>query len=190
MPAKDTQFLSCACRFWCSSCHRSWASAQVKILCHMSTQHRIYHGQVLLRVFAQRCQKCPWSQFENPEFPTDSTMRILSNLAQCILRSYYGHNFRKMPVAPVMGLNGPHNRCHCEACALGICARSSQIPIKKPTDSPPSGPKPGFLLLYGNETPDDPSLDFTSGDIITFCYLALFFVLCIIIFFKQTKSNW
>lgn len=177
-------------RFSCSSCHRSWASAQVKILCHMSTHNRIFHGQVLLRVFAQRCQKCPWSRFENPEFSSDSTMRILNNLAQYILRSYYGHNLRKMPVAPVVGLNGPHDRSNCEACTLGICVRGSQVPIKKPTESPPSGPQPGFLLLYGNATPGDPPLELTSDDIIKFCCFALFFILWILICSKQNKSNW
>ncbi|XP_027807277.2 receptor-transporting protein 4 [Marmota flaviventris] len=177
-------------RFCCSSCHRSWASAQVKILCHMSTQHRIYNGQVLLRIFAQRCQKCSWSQFENPEFSSDSTMRILNNLAQCILHSYYGHNFRKMPVAPVVGLNGPHDRSNCEACTLGICVRGSQVPIKKPTESPPSGPNPRVLIFYGNEIPGDPPLEFTSDDIIRIFCFALFFIVWIVICAKQNKSNW
>lgn len=177
-------------RFWCSSCHRSWASAQVKILCHMSTEHRIYHGRVLMRVFAQRCQKCSWSQFENPEFSSDSTMRILNNLARCILHSYYGHDFRKMPVAPVVGLDGPHDRSNCEACTLGICGRGSQGPIKKPIESPPSTLKPGFLILYGNATPGDPPLELTSNDISMICCIALLFILFIAICCEQNKSKW
>uniref|UniRef100_A0A8D2CPS3 3CxxC-type domain-containing protein n=1 Tax=Sciurus vulgaris TaxID=55149 RepID=A0A8D2CPS3_SCIVU len=175
-------------RFWCSSCHRSWTSAQVKILCHMYRERRTTQGQVLMRVFAQRCQKCSWSQFENPEFSSDSTMRILNNLAQCILHNYYGHNFRKMPVAPVVGLDGPHDRSNCEACTLGVCVRGSQGHIKKPTESPPSTPKPGhFLILYGNATPGEVPLELTSADILVIGGIAIFFILFIAIWWEQNK---
>uniref|UniRef100_A0A8B7V4M3 Receptor-transporting protein 4 n=1 Tax=Castor canadensis TaxID=51338 RepID=A0A8B7V4M3_CASCN len=123
-------------RFWCSLCHRSWSSAQVKILCHMYREPGKSQGQVLMRVFAQRCQKCSWSQFEKPEFSTESIKRILQNLIQYILWRYYGHDFRKMPMIREVPLNGPHDTNNCEACTLGSCTKGSLKQTAKPSTFP------------------------------------------------------
>ncbi|XP_012930430.2 receptor-transporting protein 4, partial [Heterocephalus glaber] len=75
-------------RFSCTLCHQSWDSAQVKILCHVYWDHWTCQGQVFMRLFAQKCQKCLCSQLENPEFSTDSIMKILETLVQYILQRY------------------------------------------------------------------------------------------------------
>ncbi|KAJ8776044.1 hypothetical protein J1605_015888 [Eschrichtius robustus] len=103
-------------RFSCSSCHRSWASAQVQILCHMYLEHQKSQGKVLVRLFGQRCRKCSQSQFEKPEFSLDSTMRILNNLVQRILERFYRNGIRKvleMPVIQEVPLNGHHDVVNC-----------------------------------------------------------------------------
>ncbi|KAM5335298.1 LOW QUALITY PROTEIN: receptor-transporting protein 4 [Glossophaga mutica] len=122
-------------RFQCSSCKRNWASAQVKILCHMHLEPRKSQGRVLMRLFSQRCQKCSRSRFEKPEFSSDSTMRILNNLVRRIQEKYYGDGVKKyseIPVIPEVPLNGSHDMANCEACVLGFCTRSSQSCMTKP----------------------------------------------------------
>lgn len=127
-------------RFWCTSCHQSWDSAQVKILCHVYWEHWTCQGQVLMRIFAQRCPKCFYSQLENPEFSTDSIMKILENLAQYILHRYYGHGFRERPVIRAVPLQGPHDTRKCQSCLGGVCVQGSQrrIIAKPSTSSPQS----------------------------------------------------
>ncbi|XP_017405067.1 receptor-transporting protein 4 [Cebus imitator] len=125
--------------FRCSSCQRSWASAQVKILCHTCWNHWTSQGQVHVRVFGQRCQKCTWSQYEIPEFSSDSTTRILSNLVQHILEKYYRNGVRKsseMPVIPEVPLDGSHDTANCEACTLGVCGQGLKSYMTKPSKSP------------------------------------------------------
>ncbi|EAW78148.1 receptor-transporting protein 4 [Homo sapiens] len=124
--------------FRCSSCQRSWASAQVQILCHTYWEHWTSQGQVRMRLFGQRCQKCSWSQYEMPEFSSDSTMRILSNLVQHILKKYYGNGTRKSPEMPVIlevSLEGSHDTANCEACTLGICGQGLKSCMTKPSKS-------------------------------------------------------
>lgn len=142
-------FLSSACRFQCSRCYRSWTSAQVKIVCHMFQDAGKTQGRVLMRIFGQRCQKCFGSQFESPEFSTESIERMLNNLVNYILQRYYGH--RK--IASILNasldekvlLDGPHDTLNCEACSLhphGRCAVAQRVrPPRSPSPSPSPSPK-------------------------------------------------
>ncbi|ERE76742.1 receptor-transporting protein 4, partial [Cricetulus griseus] len=98
-------------RFLCSICDRYWVSAQVKILCHLYREPGKSQGQVLMRIFGQRCQKCTRSKFENPEFSMENIQRILENLVSYILRKYYGHGLKKTPSTSNerVHLDGPHD---------------------------------------------------------------------------------
>ncbi|XP_068830529.1 receptor-transporting protein 4 [Capricornis sumatraensis] len=111
-------------RFQCSSCRRSWASAQVQILCHMYLESQKSTGKVLVRIFGQRCKKCFQSQFEKPDFSPESSQRILKNLVQRVLEKFYRNGIRKVseiPVKPEVPLDGSHDKANCEACILGYC---------------------------------------------------------------------
>lgn len=133
-------------RFQCSRCYRSWTSAQVKILCHMFQDAWKTQGRALMRIFGQKCQKCSGSQFENPEFSTESIERILNNLVNYILQRYYGH--RKTAAILNASLeekvlsDGPHDTLNCEACSLhphGRCAFAQKVrPPRSPSPSPKS----------------------------------------------------
>ncbi|XP_064241687.1 receptor-transporting protein 2 [Passer domesticus] len=114
-------------RFQCSQCFHKWSSAKVHILFH------VYHcqgwGTVWMRIFRQKCRRCPNSRLEDPEFSLDTVETILHNLVIKILQYFY-----KKPVQPSDLLEvvvdalvtGPHDRAHCEACELGICNRSQK----------------------------------------------------------------
>ncbi|XP_057596285.1 receptor-transporting protein 4 [Hippopotamus amphibius kiboko] len=133
-------------RFLCSSCRRSWASAQVQILCHMYLERRTSQGKVLMRLFGQRCQKCSKSQFEKPEFSPDSSKRILNNLVERILERFYRNGIRKVseaPVIPEVPLNGHHDMANCEACVLGMCIQNLQNCTMEPATSSLSHMKTG-----------------------------------------------
>ncbi|XP_038002482.1 receptor-transporting protein 3-like [Motacilla alba alba] len=116
-------------RFQCSQCFNNWTSAKVHILFHM------YHcqgwGTVWMRIFRQKCRRCPNSRLEDPEFSLDTVETILHNLVIKILQYFY-----KKPVQPSdllevvvdTPVTGPHDRDHCEACELGICSRSQKAP--------------------------------------------------------------
>ncbi|XP_008264862.3 receptor-transporting protein 4 [Oryctolagus cuniculus] len=126
-------------RFQCSSCWRSWASAQVQILCHMHWDPCSSWGHVRMRLFAQRCQRCYGSRFEKPEFSPESVTQILNNLVQRILECYYRDGLQKFPRMPVkveVPLDGPHDKDNCEACALGICVQGFQSHVIAPSKSP------------------------------------------------------
>ncbi|XP_012783012.2 receptor-transporting protein 4 [Ochotona princeps] len=128
-------------RFQCSACWRSWASAQTQILCHMYWDPQNCRGQVLMRVFGQRCQKCFWSGFEKPEFSSESITQILNNLVQSILDRYYqdgSRKFSRMPVKVEVPLDGPHDRINCEACTLGFCVQGFQSHVLQSAKSSPS----------------------------------------------------
>ncbi|CAH6792215.1 Rtp4 [Phodopus roborovskii] len=130
-------------RFQCSICSRHWVSAQVKILCHLYREPGKLQGRVLMRIFAQRCQKCTRSKFENPEFSTESMQRILENLVSYILRKYYGHGLKKTPstLNERVPLDGPHDTANCEACTLGYhggCAFAYEAKLPKSPSSPPT----------------------------------------------------
>ncbi|XP_059133532.1 receptor-transporting protein 4 [Peromyscus eremicus] len=139
-------------RFQCSICNRWWISAQVKILCHMYREPGKSQGRVLMRIFGQRCQKCSKSQFENPEFFTESIGRIMENLINYILQKYYGHGFKKKPstsnekpLEKVL-LNRPHDTANCEACTLGYhggCSFAYEANLPKyPSSTPKSHSSP------------------------------------------------
>ncbi|XP_004424864.1 PREDICTED: receptor-transporting protein 4 [Ceratotherium simum simum] len=126
-------------RFWCSSCQRRWFSAQVQVLCHMHLEHQKSQGQVLMRLFAQRCRKCSWSRFEKPEFSQDSTMRILNNLVRRIVERFYTNSIKntsEIPVKLEVPLEGSHDMINCEACSLGFCVRGLQNCMTKPSECP------------------------------------------------------
>ncbi|CAO2631433.1 Receptor-transporting protein 4 [Lemmus lemmus] len=138
--------------FQCSICNRHWISAQVKILCHMYWEPRKLQGRVLMRIFAQRCQKCTMSKFENPEFSAESIQRILEKLVSYIVQRYYGHGLKKIPSTSNerVHLDGPHDRANCEACTLdphGVCAYKPKPP-KSPSPPPQS---------HGSSPPQSPN---------------------------------
>ncbi|XP_008069429.1 receptor-transporting protein 3 [Carlito syrichta] len=116
-------------RFWCSSCFRSWASAQVLVLFHMHWNEEKSRGQVKMRVFAQKCRKCSQPQFEVPQFTQENISRILKNLVFRILKKCYREGFQLMEETPTIQdvfLEGPHDSDNCEACLQGFCTRSPQ----------------------------------------------------------------
>uniref|UniRef100_A0A8C5JBV7 3CxxC-type domain-containing protein n=1 Tax=Junco hyemalis TaxID=40217 RepID=A0A8C5JBV7_JUNHY len=116
-------------RFQCSQCFYNWSSAKVHIVFHM--YHGPGWGTVWMRIFRQKCRRCPNSRLEDPQFSPDTVETILHNLVIKILQYFY-----KKPVQPsdllevvVDGpVTGPHDRAHCEACELGICNRSQRAP--------------------------------------------------------------
>lgn len=104
----------------------------------MYLEPRQSQGHALMRLFAQRCQKCYGAQFEKPEFSINSAMRILNNLVYRIRERCYGNGIRKfseIPVIPELPLEGSHDMANCEACALGCCVLSSQDCMTKPYNS-------------------------------------------------------
>ncbi|XP_025233038.1 receptor-transporting protein 3 [Theropithecus gelada] len=117
-------------RFQCSSCSRNWASAQVLVLFHMHWSEEKSRGQVKMRVFTQRCKKCPQPLFEDPEFTQENISRILKNLVFRIMKKCYRGRFQlteEVPMIKDISLEGPHNSDNCEACLEGFCARSKQV---------------------------------------------------------------
>ncbi|XP_074168597.1 receptor-transporting protein 3 isoform X2 [Rhinolophus sinicus] len=114
-------------RFQCSWCSRSWASAQVQVLFHMHWSKKESKGQVKMRIFAQRCQKCSNPPFEIPEFTEENISRILNNLVFRILKKCYKEGFQSMKEIRTVKDNyveGPHDIHNCEACLQGFCAQS------------------------------------------------------------------
>ncbi|XP_059710874.1 receptor-transporting protein 3-like [Haemorhous mexicanus] len=120
-------------RFQCSQCFHNWSSAKVHVLFHM------YHcpgwGTVWMRIFRQKCRRCPNSRLEDPQFSLDTVETILHNLVIKILQYFY-----KKPVQPSdllevvvdTPVTGPHDRAHCEACELGICSRAPALDAWQP----------------------------------------------------------
>ncbi|XP_066203702.1 receptor-transporting protein 4 [Saccopteryx leptura] len=138
-------------RFWCSSCKRNWYSAQVQTVCHMYLENRRSQGQVLMRLFRQRCKKCCQSQYEKPEFSPESAMRILNNLVWRIKEKYYGDGIKKfseIPVIPEVPLEGSHDMANCEACSLGFCVQIVQNGMTTPSKSPFTSMKIGSSLPH------------------------------------------
>ncbi|XP_027378404.1 receptor-transporting protein 3 [Bos indicus x Bos taurus] len=134
-------------RFQCSLCSRNWASAQVQVLFHMHWSEGESRGQVKMRVFAQRCQKCSQPSFEVPEFTEENISRILNNLVLQILKKCYreGIKFVKSPMIKAIALKGPHNSDNCEACLQGVCVQNdiglavqSPVALSFPTVSSPT----------------------------------------------------
>ncbi|KAL1782695.1 receptor-transporting protein 3 [Sigmodon hispidus] len=133
-------------RFHCSSCSRSWASGHVLMIFHMHWYKKKGKGLVKMRVFTQRCNKCPEAPFAAPEFTRDNISRILNNLLLRILKKCYGEGFKEMSEIPLLGdtsLEGPHDSNNCEACLQGFCAQSSSGLASKAPACPlsPSSPK-------------------------------------------------
>lgn len=84
-------------------------------------------GQVKMRIFAQRCQKCTNPPFEIPEFTEENISRILNNLVFRILKKCYKEGFKPMKEIRTVKDNyieGPHDTNNCEACLQGFCAQS------------------------------------------------------------------
>ncbi|KAI4579067.1 hypothetical protein MJG53_000941 [Ovis ammon polii x Ovis aries] len=153
-------------RFQCSSCRRSWASAQVQILFHMYLENQKSTGKVLMRIFGQRCKKCFQSQFEKPDFSPESSQRILKNLAQRVLEKFYRNGIRKaseIPVKPEVPLDGSHDKANCEACILGYCGLNLENCMTGPGKSSLS------YMNTGSSSPHNENGDFIK----IFWYLAL-----------------
>ncbi|MEJ1285856.1 receptor-transporting protein 3 [Cricetulus griseus] len=122
-------------RFHCSSCSRSWASGCVLMVFHMHWCEKTGTGQVKMRAFAQRCNKCPKPPFAAPEFTWDNISRILNNLLFRILKKCYREGFEQMDEIPLVGdtsLEGPHDSNNCEACLQGFCAHRGLGLASKP----------------------------------------------------------
>nr|XP_023403892.1 receptor-transporting protein 3 [Loxodonta africana] len=127
-------------RFQCSSCSRSWASAQIQVLFHMHWSKGESKGQVKMRVFAQRCQKCYQPPFEVPQFTQENISRILNNLVLRILKKCYREGFKLVEVIPTIkdiSLKGPHDSDNCEACLQGFCAQGRLDPVPQSLVPPP-----------------------------------------------------
>ncbi|XP_037376208.1 receptor-transporting protein 3 [Talpa occidentalis] len=128
-------------RFQCSLCLRSWASAHVQVLFHMHRSEGDSRGEVKMRVFAQRCQKCSQPPFEAPQFMKENISRILNNLVLRILKKCYKEGFKlvEIPTIKEVSLEGPHDSHNCEACLQGFCAESRSGPVS-PIVQPPVSP--------------------------------------------------
>uniref|UniRef100_A0A8C0DX85 Receptor transporter protein 3 n=1 Tax=Balaenoptera musculus TaxID=9771 RepID=A0A8C0DX85_BALMU len=152
-------------RFQCSSCSRNWASAQVQVLFHMHWSEGESRGQVKMRVFAQRCQKCSQPSFEVPEFTEENISRILNNLVLRILKKCYREGFTlvEIPVIKEISLEGPHDSDNCEACLQGFCMQSeSSLAMWSPISPlPPTISSP--VLGITTEIPS-PTRSSTGGD--------------------------
>ncbi|XP_048201963.1 receptor-transporting protein 4 [Perognathus longimembris pacificus] len=122
-------------RFLCARCNRSWMSAQINILCHIYWDPWKSEGQVLMRTFAQKCQNCSSSRFENPEFSIKNIRRILKNLVQYILHVYYGHGFEEIVVIYEEPLDRPSRR---RINIVGCGVRCSSRQKRKSSKSLPS----------------------------------------------------
>ncbi|XP_076700805.1 receptor-transporting protein 3 isoform X2 [Callospermophilus lateralis] len=93
----------------------------------MHWSEKKHRGQVKMRVFAQRCKKCPQPPFEVPEFTQENISRVLNNLVIRILKKCYREGFKiveEIPAIKDICLQGPHDSKNCEACLQGSCAQS------------------------------------------------------------------
>uniref|UniRef100_A0A8C3SWI7 Receptor transporter protein 3 n=1 Tax=Chelydra serpentina TaxID=8475 RepID=A0A8C3SWI7_CHESE len=148
-------FLS-PCRFQCSCCARCWPSAQVPIFFHMHLDRSQGQGQVKRRVCGQKCKKCHGAKFETLTFSQENIERILDNLVLKIREKCYREFIANRDLAdPIVeeDVEGPHDTTRCEACALGICYRStygSVIPASLAAAS-----QPGQLAWWGADTESD-----------------------------------
>lgn len=117
----------CPDRFQCSQCFQKWSSAKVHILFHMC--HCQGWGTVQMRIFRQKCRRCPNSQLEDPDFSLETVETILHNLVIKILQYFYKRPVQPSDLLEVVvdtPVTGPHDCAHCEACQLGICSRSQR----------------------------------------------------------------
>lgn len=124
-----------------------------------------------MRIFGQKCQKCFGSQFENPEFSTETVERILNNLVNYILQRYYGHRKIASNVTASLGekvlLDGPHDTLNCEACSLHPHGRCAFAQKGRPPRSPSPSPK-GHSSSPSKSCPPLPQTGNTDFGIRTF----------------------
>ncbi|XP_056354263.1 receptor-transporting protein 3-like [Oenanthe melanoleuca] len=116
-------------RFQCSQCFQKWSSAKVHILFHMC--HCQGWGTVQMRIFRQKCRRCPNSRLEDPEFSLETIETILHNLVLKILQYFYKKPVQHCDLLEVVvdtPVTGPHDCARCEACQLGICSRPRSAP--------------------------------------------------------------
>lgn len=158
-------------RFTCSWCSRSWASAKVQVLFHMHWNKWDSQGQVKMRIFTQRCNKCSQPPFEVPEFTEENISRILNNLVFRILKKCYKEGFKSMEEIPTIkdiALEGPHDTDNCEACLRGFCAQSGLNQAKPSPMSPSlstiSSPTFGIPTYKPSPTKSSTIVDAVTGD--------------------------
>ncbi|XP_061490520.1 receptor-transporting protein 2-like [Rhineura floridana] len=111
-------------RFMCSRCCHSWSSHQAVILFHMHWEQHGRQGQVKMRLFGQKCQKCFSNKYEEPQFSEDDVDNILEDMILEIREKCYGERIDHSKFSKVIvNDSGPHMRGYCEACQLGIHKR-------------------------------------------------------------------
>nr|XP_020633363.1 receptor-transporting protein 3-like isoform X2 [Pogona vitticeps] len=96
-------------RFKCSSCSHSWKSAQATIVFHVHLD--CSSGQVKMRVFGQKCNRCASPKYEEPSFQDDTVVFVLHNLVHKILQNCYRESRVLLPLPPPVSedlLEGPH----------------------------------------------------------------------------------
>uniref|UniRef100_A0A8C0ZEP1 3CxxC-type domain-containing protein n=1 Tax=Cyanistes caeruleus TaxID=156563 RepID=A0A8C0ZEP1_CYACU len=134
-------------RFECSQCFHKWSSAKVHILFHMC--HSQGWGTVWMRIFRQKCRRCPNSRLEDPEFSLETVETILHNLAIKILQYFYNKPVQPSDLLEVVVdtlVTGPHDRAHCEACQLGNSPSSPLLYSEPPVHTWASQP---WLHFWG-----------------------------------------
>ncbi|XP_004676668.1 PREDICTED: receptor-transporting protein 3 [Condylura cristata] len=143
-------------RFQCSVCSRSWASARVQVLFHLRWNEEASRGEVKMRVFAQKCQKCSQAPFEAPQIMKENISRILNNLVLHILKKCYKEGFKLVEIPVIIkevSHEGPHDSHNCEACLQGLCAESRSGPV---VQSPAFPALPPISSQPGGVTPQKP----------------------------------
>ncbi|XP_054840055.1 receptor-transporting protein 3-like [Eublepharis macularius] len=141
-------------RFECSYCSKKWKSIQVVIHFHMHLDKRRWsqsQGQVKMRIFRQKCQKCKNAKYEMPVFSEEAVEKLLQNLTLKILKKCYGESSKSnqffKPVAEEE-VEGPHDRRNCEACQEGMCeAVSLYVRMCQATQWEEKQKILGFLLV-------------------------------------------
>ncbi|XP_012890227.1 PREDICTED: receptor-transporting protein 4 [Dipodomys ordii] len=162
-------------RFLCALCNRSWTSAQIITLCHFYLDPWKSQGQVLMRIFAQKCNNCSSWRSENPEFSTKSVTRILKNLVQYILHVYYGYDFEEILVIWEVPLDEPPNRGNI----VGFAVRDSLKHQTKSSLSLPSSQKSCRSSPRSHEDIiPEPQRPLTAGEkLMLFCVVMLCLIL-------------
>ncbi|XP_070765255.1 receptor-transporting protein 2-like [Enoplosus armatus] len=113
---------TCA-RFNCTKCGRGWPSNRVMVVFHMCLTRGV--GIVKVRRFRQNCKMCDEAPMETASISSENIGILLENLVEKIRIKCYHENLGTGNRHFVsLDVKSPHEPEHCEACKLGICARS------------------------------------------------------------------